>query len=432
LQRKYKRLVHALPPLPSPTRLYKKIVNCCRHLHKTTRNMSTLMERIKNLWKSQEDWKEKLVELQLIETLTEKTLLEFKLIRTELRTLFAVPPLLIATDIISENNWKAIISQTQFDEEENSILTKHETIETVIEDQMEILHEQQSILNDYRRMLQEEERKATRTFQTTVLASLNQLRETLEQESHLEKDSKPSTEILMDIKEEITTLLQNSMRKNTRSTLDDEAEHWAGEGNDNRYKELPSRDEDDEMYSETERINAEYMEGVQDMTEDELNGDSVTTPNQLWKERIWNDLEEAEREVKKMENIVYELDMEPTCNPRDYRKGIIQREDERGMVCTFCGKVGEHYSDSCEAYPSSKERLKIVEAEDLCKTCLRINSENHGLRCFHCNEYGHHSALCELPEKSEYIRRRIKEAIERRKNAKERIKELYRQLDEIQ
>ncbi|VDO66271.1 unnamed protein product [Haemonchus placei] len=152
LQRKYERLLHAIPPLPTPTQLYKKIVATCRYLHETLRNMTTLTERIANLRRSGEVWKECIAELQIIETLKEKQELEFIFIRI---TQSAITHL-IATGAISESNWRVIITQPLYDDRENYILMKQSTIETVIEDQLKILSEQQSLLNDFRRILEEE------------------------------------------------------------------------------------------------------------------------------------------------------------------------------------------------------------------------------------------------------------------------------------
>ncbi|KAK5984218.1 hypothetical protein GCK32_010571 [Trichostrongylus colubriformis] len=189
-RRKYKRLLQAIPTLPTPTQLYKKIVHACRQLHGTTQDMTPLVDRLKNLRSSREGWKECLTALQILESLRDKQALVFKLIRNELRTLFAVPSLLIATEKISESNWRAIMSQPQYDEYDNPILMKQSAIETVIADQLKILDEQQSFLNDFRRTLQEEERTESQNFQTAILSSLDEIQKKMEQS--LEKTAKES------------------------------------------------------------------------------------------------------------------------------------------------------------------------------------------------------------------------------------------------
>ncbi|XGW19144.1 hypothetical protein V3C99_003176, partial [Haemonchus contortus] len=78
VRRKYRRLLKAIPRLPKPTQLYKKIVRCCRQLQTTTDYTSTLLKRIQEIRYSQESWNERLVELQIVETLREKTVTEFR------------------------------------------------------------------------------------------------------------------------------------------------------------------------------------------------------------------------------------------------------------------------------------------------------------------------------------------------------------------
>ncbi|XGW10848.1 hypothetical protein V3C99_012391 [Haemonchus contortus] len=467
LQRKYDRLLHAIPPLPTPTQLYKKIVATCRYLHETLKNMTTLTERIANLRRSREGWKECIAELQIIETLKEKQELEFIFIRTELRTLFAVPPLLIATGAISESNWRAIITQPQYDDRENYILMKQSTIETVIEDQLKILSEQQSLLNDFRRILEEEERMDTQDFQRAVITSLDNLQSTLKRK--LEMTAKDAIDdnfaaIVLHMKDEITMLLRensridqiaaavkeairttphehtphaNAPQKHTQSTQTSDNEHAERQRRAGEGRRRPSQESVEGGDPEIKRIreNAEFMEEV--MEEEE--SDDWRREAEIGRRRTELIMEhtDIEEKIEELEDLVYRLDMEPDCEPRNFEMGSIVREDEKGMKCVFCGRVGEHYSDSCTVYRTVAIRKQIVIGEHRCACCLRVRYEPHACKkertkCYHCHETGHHSALCNWPERAEENKRRYDDAIRKRKALKERKDEIERLLKQLQ
>ncbi|EYC40020.1 hypothetical protein Y032_0632g874 [Ancylostoma ceylanicum] len=105
----------------------------------------------------------------------DKTQLEFLLIRTELRTLFVTPPLLIATGAISEHSWESMISQPQWDESDTPLLMKPLAIENVISDQLQVLEEYRSTLSEIRESIEAEDQKDAHRFQIAVLASLANL-----------------------------------------------------------------------------------------------------------------------------------------------------------------------------------------------------------------------------------------------------------------
>ncbi|KAK6030989.1 zinc knuckle [Ostertagia ostertagi] len=387
-RRKYRRLRQAIPQLPKPTQLYKKIVQSCRHLHDTTASTRTLLSRIENLRNSQEDWKERLAELQIVETLREKTVMEFMLIRTELRTLFSIPPLLMALDGVSESNWRAIISQPQYDHQGNTILTRQSAIEAVIEDQLRVLDEGQAHLNEYRSLLQKEDRKESQQFQSTVLTLLNLVQETIKE--GLEKATEDSTKAIWTAVHETASATREILTVTCSGTQTNSAfQDCAGEGI--RMSQGTVSEEDSKSQSsedvpnaherdETRRIqqNAEFMEGVQEMDEEEDLDSSKSGWSQR-KEARWEirqEIQQIEDEIEKLEAVVYELDMEPTCDPRDFAKGLIRKKEDKKLPCSFCGRVGHHYSDSCASYTNFWDRRYIANAQQLCTICPH---ENHGL-----------------------------------------------------
>ncbi|VDO66274.1 unnamed protein product [Haemonchus placei] len=129
--------------------------------------------------------------------------------------------------------------------------------------------------------------------------------------------------------------------------------------------------------------------------------------------------------------------MEPDYEPRNFDMGSMVREDERGMKCVSCGRVGEQYSDFCTVYRTITLRNQIVVGEHRCACCLRVRYEPHACKkektkCYLCDETGQHSVLCSWPEKAEENKRRYDDAIRRRKALKKRKDEIERILKQLQ
>ncbi|KAK6025566.1 hypothetical protein OSTOST_08530 [Ostertagia ostertagi] len=118
--------------------------------------------------------------------------------------------------------------------------------------------------------------------------------------------------------------------------------------------------------------------------------------------------------------MINELENRERCETRKF-DGIIQNPNERFMPCAFCGRRGDHYSDSCLVYRFTGERKERVNRAHLCTMCLDYDCPGgrrclkRNTRCYHCGRSGHNSALCTLPEKSVRINDEL-ELLQRRYN----------------
>lgn len=131
--------------------------------------MSTLNDRITTLRISKEGCKESAVELQIVESLCEKTALQFTLIRTELRMLLAVSPLLFALDVISPKNWQAIMSQPQRNCDNKFLAMDQHVIETIIDDQLGTLDLHNAVFKEIHEALHMEEHNESQSFRQSFL-----------------------------------------------------------------------------------------------------------------------------------------------------------------------------------------------------------------------------------------------------------------------
>ncbi|VDL76459.1 unnamed protein product [Nippostrongylus brasiliensis] len=127
-----------------------------------------------------------------------------------------------------------------------------------------------------------------------------------------------------------------------------------------------------------------------------------------------------EREVRRLEREIRGLE--------DARRAIPPRvltEVSRGihpdMRCVFCGRSGQHFSDSCPFVRDVNERRQIITRRRRCFRCLE-HCERRGFcsfqsrRCIYCNravgtalqearldQGKHHAALCHVPEQREQV-----------------------------
>ncbi|KAK6038898.1 hypothetical protein COOONC_23597 [Cooperia oncophora] len=149
--------------------------------------------------------------------------------------------------------------------------------------------------------------------------------------------------------------------------------------------------------------------------------------------QIETEIQQLEQSCTDFRAIIEELRDQPTCPRRRFARGAIRREDERTMQCVFCAAVGQHYSDSCTEISSVFVRRRMTEVKGRCEECLETcmrgeDCPKHYTRCYYCREFGHHSALCYLPEQSEQRAERLARARHSLSEATERIGRLRRDL----
>ncbi|KAL6723664.1 hypothetical protein Aduo_018643 [Ancylostoma duodenale] len=483
------RICNAILTLPKPVVVYNKIIHGSLTLQITARSMKNLHDRLKAVRTSDKGWQERLTQLELVEAIRDKLHVEFALIRSDLRTLFAVVPLLIATDAISKQQWDELVKRPQYDDVGKPVTVNQGKLELIISDQIDLLEETRLSILEMRREFLEEERRETQRFQASVLASLKNLHDTVDkgfanvnQDSH---EMEHAENLKLTIQQEIATLsaenahlaegiraaiddaiakLSRTESRNitsaasTESSTENPSQELSREGEGiieemhEERDEIPrlvgdddSDDESDQMEEKEGNIirdNEQFIEGLDAMEEEEEEEPEDEEALRLAARRaqrrrqIESEIHQTEQGVLNLEDIVNSLDQEQTCAPRNYERGAIQRDDARTLRCVYCGRIGDHYSDSCIAHRNIMERRVILDAQRRCRCCLEIEFSHHvcrkaNLPCHHCRARGHHSSLCDLPERSEDIRNRIHHALESRRMALDRIRELQRELQEL-
>ncbi|KAK5969572.1 hypothetical protein GCK32_009023 [Trichostrongylus colubriformis] len=256
-------------------------------------------------------------------------------------------------EFVSEANWRAMMSQPQYDEEDHPILMDQSTIKD----------------NDYRETLQREEHAEKEQFQSKVISLFDQVQGTLEK--GLEEATKITHDIVRNALKEMTKATTTLIHETTQTDSVASIESDAGR----RKRHLTENGEKDDDEAEKIKENAEYMEEIEEMeTGDEWHLPSHNNEENAKREEaiydICEEIEHVEREIDDCEATINELDVLTICRSRDFQKAVIRNELESGMHCAFCNKIGDHYSDSCATHPSVKDRPYIVRQESRCHMCL--------------------------------------------------------------
>ena len=85
------------------------------------------------------------------------------------------------------------------------------------------------------------------------------------------------------------------------------------------------------------------------------------------------------------------------------RKHIPRESNNAKKVCLFCNNDG-HYSDKCPKVKKVDERIEILKTKKCCFKCMKsghskLNCKST-VKCFKCNTFSHHTALCRNEEKT--------------------------------
>ncbi|KAK6056445.1 hypothetical protein COOONC_06050 [Cooperia oncophora] len=320
---KIRDLCRAVPSLPKPEQVYDKIVACCREFHECTRRMSSLDQRIRNLRTStthSTDWTERFHELELTEVLCDRMRLEFLLVRCQMRTLFSVPPLLVATGEEPQAIWKTWMPKEQLSDEDDPLLIEPDILEAAIADQLQIL-DGHRFTRELRISLREEHRKSVRTFQYIVTESLQRLQSSIEALMLQEKNN--------------IEMAQPPPIPEQEAQVEEES--------------VPREAQEQELIRE----NANQGNARRNEIEEEIR------------------LRQAEIEFQQA---IESLEAQQTCPPTRLDRGEVQLEEERHMRCAFCEAMGAHYTDSCHVVRSVQQRRDLVAERRLCIRCLKYCS----------------------------------------------------------
>ncbi|VDL78270.1 unnamed protein product [Nippostrongylus brasiliensis] len=347
----------------------------------------------------------------------------------QLRTLFSLPTLLIALKEMSPSFWSSLMEQP-LRHEDKPVLTRLEDIENVITDHLQTLSDLRSTLRDIRVKLQIEQEEETTMFEEEMRQKLSHIEDLL-------KDQNLRTEGEM-IPE----------KDNEKKIILDNAEYLEGALSEDPIEESAeeTEQEQDTEEEETQR-RSPSVEQRRSPSEAQRRSPPVEQrrappeaqrrnppPEVHGAARIELEIRCLQQALRDFDAILQQLQEESVCPPRRFHRGRFLREEERYMKCAFCGEMGTHYSDSCIFVRYAVDRRRMIDESAKCAMCLEYSCQRqefcskYRARCFHCREFGHHSALCEFPERSDATRARITEVRNRRHNCATRMDELRREL----
>ncbi|KAK6059917.1 hypothetical protein COOONC_02431 [Cooperia oncophora] len=286
------------------------------------------------------------------------------------------------------------------------LLVQPDQIEMVATDQLQQLTHHHQSLMEIRTSLMEEDRETAFDFRKQMSEAVAKLQSSLD-----------SALLAKDLQERSAPDV-NFQNEEAIDVADENEEPEAPANPHQEAQQPPLGPEGIAMHDqEREAIqeNVEFLEGVE-LEEAEAN-EEEEPPNlrERLREEDGNRREYIQQELQQLKQardnlrlIIDELRQHPTCPPRRYGYGAISNNAERLMRCAFCRSVGRHYSDSCDEITSVTERRQMIEDRDRCVECLenckgRQLCPKYYARCFHCGEFDHHSALCELPDRSEEV-----------------------------
>ncbi|KIH47164.1 hypothetical protein ANCDUO_22783 [Ancylostoma duodenale] len=111
------RLRATIGNLPPPQLVYDQIICSSERLRALTLSLSSIGNRISMLRVPILSWQERSETHQIFTLTVENLRLKFLLVRTELRSLWPIPPLLFATDSIRPFVWYAMLNRPHFDDD---------------------------------------------------------------------------------------------------------------------------------------------------------------------------------------------------------------------------------------------------------------------------------------------------------------------------
>ncbi|VDO76179.1 unnamed protein product [Haemonchus placei] len=299
----------------------------------------------------QKDPKERWAQLKLLETLREKAWAEFTPLRTEVCTLFALVPLTIALEMISEGDWNTLINKPQRDDRRKPLVLDQNQLEHVISDQLDILEEYSSTLAELRHEIKDEEVHQEEKFQQTVLSALTEVREPVKVgfQSILPGNDHNCLE-------ELKTIVQNETSE-IQELIASGIDHVRNAVTDAIRKPSPPAASEDAIDDGGDDSNGEGGTEVLQSEPDPLSKRSLSSRMRnlrecrsrrgaeeyeamMWQRRRQIDREifDAYAEIEELDNLIAELKREPKCEPRDISRGVIRRWTKERFVVFFAGE----------------------------------------------------------------------------------------------
>ncbi|KAK6038333.1 hypothetical protein COOONC_24162 [Cooperia oncophora] len=162
----------ALPPLPTADELYEKIVNYCLEFYDCTREVSPLEQSFNNLRISHEPLDSRIHTAQHLESRAHLLQLRLVFVRTQLRTLFTLPPVMVAMDQMKEEEWDTLINRRHKTIHNESFVVRLDVIATAAADQLQAISSLLSALSSVRSAYQDEKKEEDKTFREEILSTM--------------------------------------------------------------------------------------------------------------------------------------------------------------------------------------------------------------------------------------------------------------------
>ncbi|XGW34754.1 hypothetical protein V3C99_018627 [Haemonchus contortus] len=402
----YRRLRSAIGPIPSPAEVYDQIVLECINFHSSRRSLLSLTNNLQNLYSGALSRTEFFQTHQHLKHSMEKLHLRLLLVRTHLRTLWNYPPLFFATNVLQPFEWEQQMDMVHVANDGAELSLFPEEVEPLISDSLDAIGENLAKLRDLRDEIDAGDLKEDLHFRHQVLKSLREISQ------HLTQD--------------------DQARVPQKTTEPEGAEDvvYVGTGPlqmDIRFREVDviQRNEpfmepiDEEPEEESSGEDSDELEMIDDTLDDEDEEQAVEEPEPTPHEarrsttdeatRLRLQLQQTQASVRSFRAACEELENKERCPARRYQEGHISDRLQAMMPCVFCGRRGDHFSDSCTIVTKAKERKLRLQSFKRCTMCLKKACPRGKLckkadtPCYHCKKTGHNSAICSLPEKSEQI-----------------------------
>uniref|UniRef100_W6NDX6 CCHC-type domain-containing protein n=1 Tax=Haemonchus contortus TaxID=6289 RepID=W6NDX6_HAECO len=421
-------------PLPNPEKLYHNIMDLCYEFHTCTTRTSDLDNRIKSLRHSANNNEIRLHDVSLLGLPLEKLRIEILFIRSQLRTLFTGSALLCAAKIITMDIWRTWMDRPHRNEGGNPLLVQPEKVETVASDQLQQLDRNRQVLVEIRASMMETDQQDTREFQNQMRTAMAKLQSSLDAAlANLEHDRREAPLDLrqdnaMDDLEEAERAPIQADRASPRDSL-------LREGMAMHDQERGAIQENVEYLEELEEEEGEV--GEEEEEPQEVEQERIRQQNAIARQEIEGDIRQLQQARTNFLQIIDELRRLPTCPPRRLGYGAVRSDTERFIRCAFCRASGKHYSGSCGEFPSVSVRRRMIEDRGKCVECLELCRRDESCKryydcCYHCGKYDHHSALCELPDRSDEIAEQLAHARRGLAQTTDRINQLERDLQRLQ
>ncbi|WKY03821.1 hypothetical protein Q1695_005071 [Nippostrongylus brasiliensis] len=407
-ERRYQKLKNAIPKLPSPEKLYDEIISLCIEHRSIILTISSIESSVKSFIVAQGAQMERLSELERLEFRCANIRLQLLFNRSQLRTLFSVPPILIALGQISKQGWHNLLDQPQMFQGK-MLVVDQEIIESITTDQLVAIGSMQLQLQEQRLQLEKEKNEEFCLFEEHVKNTL----------THLHKLSTESKDAIATVLQAIDKLATTQDRE--KEIIENNAECLEGIDSMDEGQNTENNTEDEPATDQSERSSPRK--------------DSNHPPDR--REQLESEIRKTKQSLANLEEIMRELEEERTCPPRNFNAGRISRYQEKFMRCAFCFAVGTHFSDSCPHVRNVDERRYRIARDNRCELCLESICRKGQFckkffqKCHHCSRSGHHSSLCDLPERSIVIRQRLEQARSSWQQCKNRLIHLHRDLQQL-